>query len=79
MDDYILEKYGAASYIVAEYDEKERSDLVSEVNHLISNGYTPIGGISVRAGSLRGAYLMQAMVKAPIITPTLRSDEHDEV
>ena len=54
-------------------------DLVSEVNHLISNGYTPIGGISVRAGSLRGAYLMQAMVKAPIITPTLRSDEHDEV
>ena len=74
MSDYILEKYGADSYVVVEYDEEEMPDLVSEVNHLISNGYTPIGGISVRAGSLRGAYLMQAMVKAPIITPTLRSE-----
>ena len=74
MDDYILEKYGANPYVVVKYDEEEMPDLASEVTYLMSNGYTPIGGISVRTGSQRGAYLMQAMMKAPIITPTLRSE-----
>lgn len=63
MNDYILEKYGTDYYIVVEYDEEQRSDLVREVNHLFLNGYTPIGGISVRVGAQSGAYLLQAMVK----------------
>jgi hypothetical protein len=63
VSDYILDKYANSNYIVVEFDELQINDLVEEVNYLICNGYSPIGGISVRTGGDCGAYLLQAMVK----------------
>ena len=63
MGDLITEKYNDDDYIIVEYDEERIGELVSEVNHLVSNGYKPVGGITARVGSRSGAYLLQAMIK----------------
>ena len=64
MNTSVLEdKYQGGGYIIVEYDECYRSILVEEVNDLMTLGYMPIGGLSVRVGSSCGATLMQAMIK----------------
>jgi hypothetical protein len=70
VDDYLAEKYGYEDYIVLEFDEMQRDELVSDVNALTKHGYRPIGGISVRTGASSGAYLLQAMYRDPGSTDT---------
>ena len=51
------------NYIVLVYDENELEDLENEVCSLMKEGYEPLGGLSVRAGGIRGANFMQAMLR----------------
>jgi hypothetical protein len=44
-------------------DEQELEDLQYRVNLKTAQGWKPQGGIAVRAGSLSGAYFLQAMVR----------------
>ena len=44
-------------------DENELEDLENEVCSLMKEGYEPLGGLSVRAGGIRGANFMQAMLR----------------
>lgn len=63
MYDYLYDKYGLADYIVLKFDEEDLAEMVSDVNALIGIGYQSVGGISIRTGASRGAYLLQAMIK----------------
>lgn len=45
------------------YEQKEIAELEEKVNQLISEGYEPVGGVSVRLGTASGAYFVQSMVK----------------
>lgn len=58
----ILDMLGIDLTIKETY-ESEKRWIERAVNIMIDNGYTPIGGISIRHGSQSGAYFIQAMLK----------------
>ncbi len=64
---YPLEtKYDGNDYIIVEYDEQFKGELIEEVNNLMTIGYRPLGGLSIRVGSCSGSILMQAMLRTRV-------------
>lgn len=52
---------GQDAYIILANQSEDR--LAAEVNHKITDGYQPIGGVSVRPASTQTGYMIyQAMV-----------------
>lgn len=52
-----------SEYIIVQRFEEDMELLINRVNQLLAEGYVPVGGIAVRTGAAKGAYLLQAMIK----------------
>lgn len=51
-------------YKIIKVDEESGKHLLEEmVNGAIEEGFEPMGGISIRVGTVSGAYFLQAMIK----------------
>lgn len=48
-------------YEVVVRDEEEFHELVETINEMVSLGYEPLGGVSIRVGSQRGARYVQSL------------------
>lgn len=52
-----------SSKLTDKTEQKIIEELEEIINQMIEEGWHPLGGISVRVGSQRGAYFIQAMIR----------------